>query len=214
MAQGQMTQPHEQSALAGQRETRVIALPLELRKVGDDVFLDGLGAVYYNAAKPEETQYRLWTNVWERMMPGVFDKALSRPDDVRCLFNHNVDVVLGRSVSQTLTLKTDPAGLRFSTKLPNDIDGQRVAEKIRRGDVSGCSISFIADEVVWREEGDNTYREILSVRLYDVGPVTFPAYTGTDVTLAKRCHGEFLAQKGHGTLATRERNLRLKAALQ
>ena len=51
-----------------------------------------------------------------------------------------------------------------------------MAESIRRGDVSGCSFSFIADRTVWREDGETTYREIESVTLYDVGPVTFPGY--------------------------------------
>lgn len=196
-----------------ERETRMTSVPLELRKVGGDKYLDGLGGVYFDAANPEATQYRLWDKVWERIMPGAFDQALKRPDDVRCLFNHNVDAVLGRSTSKTLTLRTDSAGLRFSCKLPNDVDGTRIAEKIQRGDITGCSMAFIAEDVVWREEGENTYREILSVKLFDVGPVTFPAYTGTDVSLAKRSHGEFLSARPHRSLAELELDFRMRKTL-
>lgn len=195
-------------------ETRVISKPLEVRKQGDDVFIEGYGAVFFNPADAG-TQYELWTDYYERVMPGAFDEAMKRPDDVRCLFNHNVNVVLGRSKSGTLSLSVDQVGLLYSCKLPNSEWGRSLVESIQRGDVSGCSFSFRAEKTVWREEGDKTYREIESVRLYDVGPVTFPAYESTDVSIAKRSFAEFAkSSKRHRTLADVERDRRIQAALK
>lgn len=167
-------------------ELRTIGRGVEVRADGDKLHCEGYAAVFFDTNDIEKTQYNLWGDYYERIMPGAFDKALSRPDDVRCLFNHNVDMLLGRTKSGTCTLRIDKVGLWFSCLLPNDECGRSVAGRIQRGDVSGCSFAFLADQTVWREEGETTYREILDLRLFDVGPVTYPAYQGTDVTIAKR----------------------------
>lgn len=190
-----------------QIEQRHLARPLEVRKDGDSLRLEGYAAVFYAASDPDGTQYRLFRDTWERVMPGAFDEALRRPDDVRCLFNHNMDAVLGRTVSKTLALSVDAIGLRYSCLLPDDEDGRRVASKVSRGDVTGCSFAFSVEKQNWREDKEVTYREILSVRLYDVGPVTFPAYKATDVSVAQRSLGEFRAShKPQRTLAGIERS--------
>jgi len=194
-------------------ETRVISRQLEVRADGDKVFAEGYAAVFYNPSDMAGTQYNLWGDYFERIMPGAFDEALKRADDVRCLFNHNVDLVLGRTKSGTCTLRVDAVGLWFSCQLPDDECGRSTAQKIRRGDVSGCSFSFLADSTVWREEGELTYREIMSVRLYDVGPVTFPAYSGTDVTLAKRSYETHRRAHPPRDLASIERSRRLRQVI-
>lgn len=169
-------------------ESRMINRPLEVRKTDSGAaYIEGYAAVFYNPKDPEGTQFRLWDKCYERIMPGAFTTALSRPDDVRCLFNHDTNRVFGRTVAKTLTLSVDGVGLRFSCLLPATTEAAALAESIARGDVSGCSFSFRSQGVVWREEGDLEYREVNDVQLYDVGPVTFPAYTATDVSIAKRC---------------------------
>ena len=168
------------------REQRIISRGLQCRSEGTSKVIEGYAAVFFNPADIDNTQYRLWGDTYERIMPGAFDEALKRPDDVRCLFNHNADYLLGRNTAQTLTLTVDSVGLRFRCQLPNEEQGRSVSEKISRGDVSGCSFSFLADTVTWREESGLTFREIRSTQLFDVGPVTFPAYRGTDVSVAKR----------------------------
>ena len=65
----------------------------------------GYAALFYNAIDPG-TEYLLYEDIVERIMPGCFDRAC-REDDVRALFNHNIDFVLGRSSSRTLTLSVD-----------------------------------------------------------------------------------------------------------
>lgn len=197
------------------RTVSTVIRPLELRKEGESLLLEGYAAVFYRETDPDGTQFRLWGKTYERIMPGAFDAALKRPDDVRCLFNHDVNILLGRSGSGTLKLAVDPIGLRYACQLPNDEDGRRVASKIQRGDVSGCSFGFIADKekTTWREVGDMVLREVGSVRLYDVGPVTYPAYKGTDVSVAKRSYGEFAeSHRSPRTLAGIERSRKINQA--
>jgi len=143
----------------------------------------GYGAVFYDGTP--ETQYELWPGVVERIMPGAFGRAV-REDDVRVLFNHNPDNVLGRTSAGTARLSTDSRGLRYEADQPDTGVGRDVTTNIRRGDITGSSFSFRVGKEEWRTETQESghtleIREILGVDpLFDVGPVTFPAYEATD----------------------------------
>jgi hypothetical protein len=107
---------------------------------------------------------------------------------VRCLFNHNPDNVLGRTKSGTLRIADSSDGLSYECDTdPNTTMGRDVPAMIERGDVDGCSFAFTVAKQAWREEkaadGDMiVYRDIEEIdELFDVGPVTYPAYTGTSV---------------------------------
>ncbi|WP_296451257.1 HK97 family phage prohead protease [Rubinisphaera sp.] len=147
--------------------------------------IEGYAAVYFNEADPENTQYRLWDDYYERIMPGAFDEAI-RNDDVRCLFNHDPNQVLGRNKSETLKLSVDGRGLFYSCDCPETTIGKDVATSISRGDISGSSFGFIVHEAEYREIDGIWYRELIRVGLFDVSPVTFPAYTGTTTDIAQR----------------------------
>ena len=128
----------------------------------------------------------------EIVRSGAFRNALSEGDDVRGLFNHDVGQILGRTSSGTMRLKEDKKGLRYEIDVPQTTAAKDVVESIRRGDITGSSFSFTlrddsedAKSDNWRSEGDQLIREVLDVRLFDVGPVTFPAYQAT-VTAATR----------------------------
>lgn len=127
--------------------------------------------------------------VVETIKPGAFARVLKEKQDTRCLFNHDPDNVLGRTTNKTLRLSQDDTGLPFE----NDLDvrttvGQNVQAFIDRGDVTGCSFAFTVATQVWRQEktADGvtvSTREIEEIEsLYDVGPVTYPAYEGTSVS--------------------------------
>jgi HK97 family phage prohead protease len=152
---------------------------LRAKKDGDPG-ITGVGAVY-------NQQYDSGWMI-EIMKPGAFSRAISESQDVRCLFNHDPNNLLGRTKSGTLRISDASDGLHFDC----DTDsltriGADVRAMIDRGDLDGCSISFIVRSQTWRDETDdkgNTtyYREIEDVDLFDVGPVTFPAYEQTSVT--------------------------------
>lgn len=172
-------------------ERRTFVLPIEIRSKSDtdkSNKISGYAARYYDPKDPA-TQYQLWSDTFERLLPGAFKSAIARPDDVRCLFNHDPNNILGRTTSGTCKLTVDDKGLFFEAELPDSPVGQTVAEAIRRKDITGCSFSFDVIKCTWTEDasganGSIWYRDITDVQLYDVGPVTFPAYEATDVDMA------------------------------
>ena len=162
-------------------------IQIKTRQDGDNEVkvIIGYGAVFYRAGD-SGTEYELFDGVKERISTEAFDRALQDKDDVRGLFNHNVDNLLGRTSADTMRLKKDNTGLQFEIDIDeNDTDHQRVVAKIERGDLTGSSFSFVPEKVVWidDEENDEEIRIIESVRLFDVGPVSFPAYEGTSADL-------------------------------
>ena len=167
------------------KETRQFAggdVRAEARAEGSPAIITGYGAVFYDPSKPG-TEYDLrssWGGFVERIMPGAFDRAI-RDDNVRALFNHDPNYIVGRSPN-TLKLSADATGLRYEILPPDTQFGRDLLTSIERGDIIGSSFSFSIDEENWREVRDQStgvttvYREIRAVKLYDVGPVTFPAY--------------------------------------
>lgn len=158
---------------------------IEVRGSGSDrATIHGYGAVFYRE-NDLGTEYRIMDDWVERIMPEAFDAALDRGDDVRSLFNHDTNLVLGRTANKTLTLDVDRRGLLY-TVTPPDTQTVRdqVVEPIRRGDVSGSSFMFEPDDIVWRDDNSQVFvTEVRSVRLWEVGPVTFPAYQSTSANV-------------------------------
>lgn len=121
----------------------------------------------------------------EVIAPTAFKRALDDPKtDVRALWNHNPDHLLGRQSSGTLRLGTDSEGLEFELDLPDTTLGRDLQVLAERGDITGASFAFIPDEDTWSTRDGHRVRTHTSVgRLLDVSPVTFPAYEGAAVAL-------------------------------
>lgn len=161
-------------------EQRTVNRKVELRADGDGPpRITGYAATFYREDDPG-TQYQLWGGAYERVMPGAFDETLKR-DDIRGLFNHDPASVLGRVKSGTMTLTVDDVGLRYEFTPADTTLYKDVAEMIRRGDVDGSSFGFsiVGEDVWYRDANNNEIRELRNVKLYDVGPVTFPAYAAS-----------------------------------
>ncbi len=120
----------------------------------------------------------------EQLAPTAFRSALSAPDrDVRGLFNHDPNMILARTPN-TLRLSTDSHGLQFELDLPDTTLGNDVRTMIDSGLISQCSFGFIADQQDWSERDGRRLRTHTSVgSLLDVSVVTYPAYTGTSVSV-------------------------------
>lgn len=153
----------------------------------------------------------------EVIAPGAFDDVLGA--DVRGLFNHDPNYLLGRTASGTLVLSVDAVGLRYEITPP---DTQTVRDLVlaplARGDLSGSSFAFRVARGGdrWDEDGDGrVIRTITRVgELLDVGPVAFPAYP--DSTAAQRSLDAWRQAKAEGDTArhrdareARERDLYL-----
>jgi HK97 family phage prohead protease len=140
----------------------------------------------YAAKFNTETEIGYYYKFREKILPGAFDACLN--DDVRCLFNHDPNQVLARSVNGqgTLKLSVDAVGLKYVYTTPDRTFAKDLADAIEAGDVSQSSFAFEIEEQRWIEkEGDMELREIVKFKkLYDVSPVTYPAYADTEV--AKR----------------------------
>ena len=134
----------------------------------------------------------------EEILPGAFDKILSRQrgkGDVVALFNHDSNIVLGRSSSGTLELSSDDKGLRYVVTPP--VSRADVLELIQRRDVRGSSFAFTVDKAgeSFRPGDDGkAVRQIREVSgLFDVGPVLNPAYVQTSAGVAMRSYEAWLA---------------------
>lgn len=151
-------------------------LGIHLRS-GGVTTIRGYTAVFHSAVI-KGSEYKLYEGAVERIRRGAFDRALKEQHDVRCLFNHNPDNLLGRTSNGTCTLSVDPIGLQYVCQIDhNDPDHLRVISKIERGDLTGSSFAFKPTKVSWSKASDGTeIRWIEDVQMYDCGPVTFPAY--------------------------------------
>jgi HK97 family phage prohead protease len=118
----------------------------------------------------------------EKIKAGAFDEVL-KDSDARALKNHDPNLLLGRESSGTLRLESNSVGLKFEIDVPDTTTGRDTLEEVRRGDLAGCSFGFTVSEDAWmHKEGEKSERTILRIdRLFDVGPVTFPAYEDTTV---------------------------------
>jgi HK97 family phage prohead protease len=119
----------------------------------------------------------------ERIRKGAFAKTLQEAD-IRSLWNHDTNFVLGRTKSGTLELREDGKGLFFRVEPPDTQWARDLLVSVERGDIDQASFGFRAVKELWRNELDDkqdTIRELIEVELTDVSPVTFAAYPQTDI---------------------------------
>lgn len=152
------------------------ATGLEVRSVdGEPVRLVGYAAVF--GERSEDLG-----GFVEVIQPGAFAGSLG--GDVRALFNHSQNFILGRTKAKTLFLREDPRGLMVEILPPDTEQGRGVVEAIRRGDVDQMSFGFRTIKDAWDEEKPGKWvRTLLEVRLLDVSPVVFPAYPTTEIAV-------------------------------
>jgi HK97 family phage prohead protease len=147
---------------------------IERRAEGASVLV-GHAAVF-NSASEDLGGFR------EIVAPGAFAQSIVE-DDVRALFNHDPNLILGRNRSQTLRLSEDSRGLAFEIDLPDTQLARDLAVSIERGDISGNSFAFRTVEDRWERGDAMEIRTLIRVRLFDVSPVTYPAYQATDIAM-------------------------------
>ncbi len=116
----------------------------------------------------------------EKIAPGAFAKTIQEAD-VRALWNHDPNFVLGRTKSGTLKLAEDEKGLAVEIIPPDTQWARDLMETMRRGDVDQMSFGFQVVKEEWEGDVNNPIRVLKEVKLFDVSPVTFPAYPATDV---------------------------------
>ena len=117
----------------------------------------------------------------EQIAPGAFDDVLE--NDVRCFFNHDENIVLGRTLSGTLRLSVDDKGLAYEVDMPDTQCARDLLISMDRGDVSQSSFGFRVgvNGDTWDENDDGVIVRTITKfgRLFDVSPVSIPAYPDT-----------------------------------
>ena len=78
----------------------------------------------------------------EVIRQGAFAKSLATGSNVRALYHHQGDALLGTTRGGTLQLREDAKGLAFELALPDTTHGKDLAILVARGDVQGCSFGF------------------------------------------------------------------------
>ena len=156
------------------REKRTFAAK-ELRVYRDngDPSIVGYAAVF------DSLSDELW-GFREKIAPGAFAKTIQEAD-IRALFNHDPNFVLGRTKSGTLSLEEDEIGLSIEVQPPDTQWARDLTTSIERGDVSQMSFGFETIRDSWQTVDEESIRTLEEVSLFDVSPVTFPAYPQTTV---------------------------------
>ena len=159
----------------GMRQVRMINTEFKTREDGDELTIEGYFAVF-------NSDYQLTPMLSESIAPGAFTEALG--GDVRALVNHDTTLVLGRNKAGTLELREDSHGLWGQVRInPNDHAACDLYERVKRGDVDGCSIGFdiAEEETEYRDDGSIHWTIKKVDPLYEVSACTFPAYEQTNV---------------------------------
>ena len=161
-------------------EKRTITGTIEYRAEGDAMpkELGGIAAVVNSV-----TDLGYFEEV---IAPGAFDYALQKDYDIRCLFNHESELILGRTKANTCKVFVNAQGNLEYTWVPDYENPTHVSvvRSIMRGDITQSSFAFTIREQVWTESEKygNMGKRVVNVieDLYDVSPVTYPAYEETE----------------------------------
>jgi len=178
------------------REFRMMIADLEARRYkkkkdrdGEEEEVEELRLEGY--ASTFDEKYEVW-DFDEVVRKGAFKRTL-REDDIRALWNHRSDIVLGRNKAGTLDLSEDSKGLRVRIHLPDTQQARDLYTSVERGDVDQMSFGFQCREEKWKKaekKGERPLRELLDVRMLEVSPVTFPANDGTSIAARGECPAE------------------------
>ena len=177
--------------VAKQKEIRTLDIQgLQTRSQGDSEtnVIEGYAAVFNSPTD-------IWGMFTEIIAPGAFEDAIASNNDIRALFNHDWNNVLGRTKSGTLRLSEDARGLKFEVDLPNTTLARDLSESLKRGDISQCSFGFVPTSETWDYEPEVPVRTINSVELHEISVVSIPAYEDTEVSLRSKEANKSLEQR-------------------
>lgn len=164
---------------------REFSLDLEIEKTEtlDDgtATFEGFFIVYNTPAPCKPFDF------FEQIAPEAVISSLD--NDIRCLFNHDTGQVLGRTKNGTLRLENTPDGLYgVCTVNLNDSNARDIYERVKRGDISGCSFgAWIKEQEIDEERGMIT---ITDLDLVEVSVCPFPFYPSTTMEARSQDYSE------------------------
>lgn len=183
--------------------------PLERLEIrageGSPAVVEGYAAVF--------NQFSVDLGGWrERIAPGAFERSLAA-NDIRALWDHNSQYVLGRNRAKTLELTEDEHGLAVRAQPPATTWAGDLLESMRRGDVNQMSFGFIVRQDEWIEDPDvGIVRVLRDVDLFDVSVVTYPAYPQTTAEARARAMSYQKQQPGPADIDAERARARARRA--
>lgn len=158
--------------------------------------------------------FNSWANIGgfdERVMPGAFARTLVE-DDCVALWNHEDRYPLARRSAGSLELHEDSQGLHTLIRLDPAISYHAdLWAGVKSGVIKNMSFRFSVEpdgETYERDKHGRAKRTIHEAKLFEVSPVTFPAYESTSISARaqRRVH-----EVSHPDLVLRVQRLRLLA---
>jgi HK97 family phage prohead protease len=187
-------------------ERRVLTTEFRVTRTGKLSKLSGYAAVYNR----DSLDLGGWK---EQIAPGAFDAVLATNPDVRCLWNHEVSDLIGRTKSGTLTLRSDSTGLFYECQVPDTQVGRDLLVLADRGDISESSFGFTVDSApgseCWYDAQGNETSKYSGVKrvirkvsmLFDVSPVCIAAYPDSTVQARSLAEARKFLQAQRRTLS-------------
>ncbi len=164
-------------SLGGERRFFSTGIQMRAGKDGEPAVFRGYG-LKFNTLSEDFGGWR------ERIAPGFLDNVLG--NDVRILRDHTPSMILGRTKAGTAKVGVDEIGGWYEYTDPGTSYSRDLAISINRGDVNQSSFAFslaMDGGDTWERQKDGTWlRTLLSAaELFDISPVTYPAYPDTSI---------------------------------
>lgn len=154
---------------------------------------DGLTLEGYAAVFNTPTRIDSWEGTFdEQIAAGAFTKTLSERTPV-LQFDHGKHPLVGSiPIGAIQALSEDTHGLHVRARLHDNWLVQPVRDAIREGSIDGMSFRFSVVKETVTQGVDVPMRTVNELKLYELGPVVFPAYESTTVGVRSR-YAELLA---------------------
>jgi HK97 family phage prohead protease len=126
-------------------------------------------------------------NRYVEFAKGAFDAALAK-SDVRAFWNHDTTLLLGRESAGTVRLSAQPEGLAYAIDLPETSYAADMQALIDRGDLTEMSFGVLPGAVRNGRalDGKSVQLHTSVKELFDISPVSLPAFEGTSIALHSR----------------------------
>ena len=158
------------------------AASFEIRKAAADEDGDGFTLEGYAAVFDSPTRIDSWEGEFDEVIArGAFAKTIEERKPV-LQFDHGHDVATGSTpIGAIIELREDRHGLFVRAQLFDNDRVKPIRQAIEAEAIDGMSFRFQVVREEWDESGDVPTRTISEVRLFELGPVVFPAYEATTV---------------------------------
>lgn len=187
--------------------------PFSFQRSDDDAEGDGRTLRGYAAVFGEATEIDSWEGIFtESIRKGAFRKTIREQTPV-LQFDHGRHPLIGSlPIGSIVDLREDDEGLYVEARITDNWLMAPVRDAIAEGSVNGMSFRFEVVREQWRDAngkvlrddeigpllwqpGDRgpLQRELIELKCRELGPVVFPAYAGTSVSVRARDVADGLA---------------------